>query len=122
MEIKQLLREGGDEPHCISEIKLVLSYSEKNQEELERGCSESTDNLLLVSQLALQRLFSLPELKDGGSCSKWKVALKGKMVNIAKYSKVLRLPHLTLLETSFMNKARNSSGAPASLRQKRFSV
>lgn len=78
--------------------------------------------MLLVPQLGLERLLSLPGLKDGGSCSKWKVALRGKVVNIVKYSIVLRLLHLTLLETNFMNKVKNSSGALASLRQKRFSV
>lgn len=74
---------------------------------------------LLVCQLELERLLSLPGLKDGGSCSQWKVALRGKVVSITKYSIVLRLLHLTLLETSFMNKVKNSSDSLASLRQKK---
>ena len=59
-------------------------------------------------------------LRSGGSCLKWKVALKGKVVNIVKYSIVLRLLHLTLLKARFMNKVKNSSGTLASLRLERI--
>ena len=44
-------------------------------------------------------LLFLPGLKNGGFYSKWKVAVKDKMVNIVNCSIVLRLLHLALLKT-----------------------
>lgn len=118
MEIMQFLREGQGKillhPKMTSERRqswcsVIQRRTKKNQE----GDVLSP----LLSQLRLKRLLSLSGLKEEGSFSKWKVALRGKVVTIVKYLIVLWLLHLTLLETSFMNKAKNSSGALVSLRQ-----
>lgn len=94
MEILQFLgRRGGALLHPRKAEKSLCSVIQRKTEKDWEAGVLSPLTICFCFPAWLQRLSSsLPGRKGGGSCSEWKVALKGKVVNTVKYSVVKAPP------------------------------